>query len=656
MKLIFKPAFWGTAVALLLGSSSSDALTLGRVRGAALLGQPLDVAVQVQYANEEDVGSNCFEAEVHYGETALETSRIQVSVQPTVNAKSQLVRVTSRALIDEAVVRLTVKAKCGATASRQYVLLSDLVSELAEAGASAPALSPVGSGVRGTDSQMTNAGHTPVPDAAGQTAPVVAARNVKPQKMTSMPRAVVSALKPSNTVSSKSGSSTNASMNASALEDLTRRVDEIAKWQASSSNVDEALKSDARAKALEAEMRGLKMVTAKNQQNFQVLAAALEANSSQSVGRSLAYGLGALLIMLIAALVYVGRRMRTTTGPATAPWWSGNSERSAAQIPAARRTKPVPLKSDSRSADLGEAPRPIDPFAYRSGPTTVDPQASDDTDPGALSRDTVVATTASLLGQQAGPLERSNRSDFAPSGTGMIRAINTREMLDVRQQAEFFMALGQHDEAVRLLESNIRGSADCNPLVFLDLLKIFHTLSRRTEFERYREEFNAQFTGRIPPYASFLAEGNGLEAYLDICNQIVVLWPTEYTIDYIEQCLVRLPEDAPDQGIDLEAFKDLLMLYGVLKRLDQGNDSGHAPFSASRIDLPHTAPPSAAMPAPQPVTAFVNNASASPIDIDLDLDLDISAADVAGPSQPDNNLIDFDMSEYIAQKKAEAAK
>jgi hypothetical protein len=238
----------------------------------------------------------------------------------------------------------------------------------------------------------------------------------------------------------------------------------------------------------------------------------------------------------------------------------------------------------------------------------------------------------------------------------MIRAINTREMLDVRQQAEFFMALGQHDEAVRLLESNIRGSADCNPLVFLDLLKIFHTLSRRTEFERYREEFNAQFTGRIPPYASFLAEGNGLEAYLDICNQIVVLWPTEYTIDYIEQCLVRLPEDAPDQGIDLEAFKDLLMLYGVLKRLDQGNDSGHAPFSASRIDLPHTAPPSAAMPAPQPVTAFVNNASASPIDIDLDLDLDISAADVAGPSQPDNNLIDFDMSEYIAQKKAEAAK
>jgi hypothetical protein len=229
-------------------------------------------------------------------------------------------------------------------------------------------------------------------------------------------------------------------------------------------------------------------------------------------------------------------------------------------------------------------------------------------------------------------------------------------MLDVRQQAEFFMALGQHDEAVRLLESNILGSADCNPLVFLDLLKIFHTLSRRTEFERYREEFNAQFTGRIPPYASFLSEGNGLEAYEDICNQIVVLWPTDYTIDYIEQCLVRLPEDAPEQGIDLEAFKDLLMLYGVLKRLDQGNDSGHAPFSASRVGPALNTALVPAMTAPQPVTAVENSAATSPVDIDLDLDLDLSAVQAPGTPKSDNNLIDFDMSEYIAQKKADAAK
>jgi hypothetical protein len=440
------------------------------------------------------------------------------------------------------------------------------------------------------------------------------------------------------------------------LEELERRVNEIAKWQAMSSNADDALKSEERAKALEADMRGLKLVTAKNQQNIQMVAAALESSSSQGLSRPLAYGLGALLLILVAALFFVGRRMRAS-GYAPTPWWSGASERSAAQANATRRTKPAPLKKlDSRPADIDQTPGEIDPAAQRGGPTTLDPEASADTGPGGLPEATGSSTAALHPVQQTGAVERSNRSDFAPSGTGTIRAINTREMLDVRQQAEFFMALGQHDEAVRLLESNILGSADCNPLVFLDLLKIFHTLSRRTEFERYREEFNAQFTGRIPPYASFLSEGNGLEAYEDICNQIVVLWPTDYTIDYIEQCLVRLPEDAPEQGIDLEAFKDLLMLYGVLKRLDQGNDSGHAPFSASRVGPALTTALVPAMTAPQPVTAVENSAATSPVDIDLDLDLDLSAVQAPGTPKSDNNLIDFDMSEYIAQKKADAAK
>ena len=247
--------------------------------------------------------------------------------------------------------------------------------------------------------------------------------------------------------------------------------------------------------------------------------------------------------------------------------------------------------------------------------------------------------------------ERPAKPDFAPSVPGNMKSINTREMLDVRQQAEFFMALGQHDEAVRLLESSIKGSPDCNPLVFMDLLKIFHTLSRRADFERYREEFNAQFTGRIPPYSSFLSEGNGLDAYEDICKQIVVLWPTEYTIDYIEQCLVRLPEDDPEQGMDLEAFKDLLLLHGVLKRLDVGYDSNLAPFSTSRSDSSQNAPLVVAMTSPLPITPATGYGGAT-APIDLDLDLDVPGDSMVQP--PQNNLIDFDMSDYIAQKKSDA--
>jgi hypothetical protein len=190
--------------------------------------------------------------------------------------------------------------------------------------------------------------------------------------------------------------------------------------------------------------------------------------------------------------------------------------------------------------------------------------------------------------------------------------------------------------------------------MFLDLLKILHTLGRRADFEQYREEFNAQFTGRIPPFAGFLTEGNGLDAYEDICNQIVVLWPTDYTIDYIEQCLVRLPEDDPEQGMDLEAFKDLLLLYGVLKRLDQAYDSNLAPFSAARGEHSQSAPVSVTT-APAPVAPVMDyDLAATPADIDLDLNLD--DLDELAPTSEHDNLIDFDMSDYMARKKAEAAK
>jgi hypothetical protein len=119
---------------------------------------------------------------------------------------------------------------------------------------------------------------------------------------------------------------------------------------------------------------------------------------------------------------------------------------------------------------------------------------------------------------------------------------------------------------------------------------------------------------------------------------------------------VRLPEDDPEQGIDLEAFKDLLLLYGVLKRLDQAYDSDLAPFSASRPDqhaLSQSASLNAGLTAPLPVSAGGYGAATAPMDLDLDLDLDLNldvGPEEQKPAEHDN-LIDFDMSAYMAHKK-----
>ena len=136
-----------------------------------------------------------------------------------------------------------------------------------------------------------------------------------------------------------------------------------------------------------------------------------------------------------------------------------------------------------------------------------------------------------------------------------------------------------------------------------------------------------QFTGRVLDYANFRSEGNGLDVYEEICQQIVVLWPSEYTIDYIEQCLVRTPEDDPEQGIDLEAFKDLLLLYGVLRRMDQTEES-YLPFSASRTaHVPTTAleggfgDDQTEVDSPPPLPVIDEEPQAADIDIDIDLEI-----------------------------------
>jgi pilus assembly protein FimV len=649
MKLNRKPVTWGIFAALLLSASYSSALTLGRIRGAALLGKPLDVVVPVQYASEEEVSSACFEAVVYFGDTPLESSTIAVSLQPGPQPNNQLVRVTSSAGVDEPLVRITLRTVCNPRASRQYTLLVEVVSELAGAGVVA----------RAAGTNVATGVVTPV-----GTAPSAAVTAGDPDRPAASPATPLqpqrarTALKPAAAgVGGASNLKAGSALSVAALEDLQRRVDDIAKWQASGGSADDLLKSEARVKALESDIRGLQVVTAKNQQNIQTVATAIESNGAQGYGRPLAYGLGALLLACIAALAYVVQQMRFG-GFTAAPWWSSEPERAQATELAsapARATAPASLNpADSRAGALAASlAQKHGDQSPGSGPAALDARDGD-TSASTVSMDFTAAATGLPVAQQPGIAGRPVRPDFASSAPGSLKSINTKEMLDVRQQAEFFMALGQHDEAVRLLESSIRGSADCNPLMFLDLLKILHTLGRRADFEQYREEFNAQFTGRIPPFAGFLTEGNGLDAYEDICNQIVVLWPTDYTIDYIEQCLVRLPEDDPEQGMDLEAFKDLLLLYGVLKRLDQAYDSNLAPFSAARGEHSQSAPVSVKT-APAPVAPVMDyDLAATPADIDLDLNLD--DLDELAPTSEHDNLIDFDMSDYMARKKAEAAK
>ncbi|NIM31091.1 MAG: hypothetical protein GTN60_07185, partial [Pseudomonas stutzeri] len=57
-----------TACILLSTAVSAPAVTLGRHSGAALIGQPLDLQVQVMLSPGEDIATQCIQADVFYGD------------------------------------------------------------------------------------------------------------------------------------------------------------------------------------------------------------------------------------------------------------------------------------------------------------------------------------------------------------------------------------------------------------------------------------------------------------------------------------------------------------------------------------------------------------------------------------------------------------
>ena len=91
----------GLVLVLLLAALDSQALTLGRMRGVALIGQSLDVSFQVQTDPEESASALCFEAEVFHADTRQDPARVQVILESTQSPQTVNVRIQSSAAVDE---------------------------------------------------------------------------------------------------------------------------------------------------------------------------------------------------------------------------------------------------------------------------------------------------------------------------------------------------------------------------------------------------------------------------------------------------------------------------------------------------------------------------------------------------------------------------
>jgi hypothetical protein len=184
----------------------------------------------------------------------------------------------------------------------------------------------------------------------------------------------------------------------------------------------------------------------------------------------------------------------------------------------------------------------------------------------------------------------SNRRDAPNSVAGGLRAIDSTELLDVRKQASFFMSLGETQQAIDVLTTRIAQAGESSPLVCLDLLKIYYKEGLEPEYEALRQEFNNWFTGRVPAIDDFGDEGRALEKYPKVIDQIVALWPDPRVLEYIENCIYHHSSDVYEPDFDLLAYRELLLLHGVAKRIVRVSDDDPDSHAAGLVRIAARAP------------------------------------------------------------------
>jgi pilus assembly protein FimV len=443
-------------------------------------------------------------------------------------------------------------------------------------------------------------------------------------------------------------------------DDLKKRELAAAAWRLLNTTEQDVVMADARQTALSNDLQELKELTAKNFQTQEDLSKRLLKAERERFYNPLVFGLGLLALTALIFAIVMWLKLRQE--PARiAPWW-GNAGTpddrglSATDLAILDSDEPSTLPPGPSDLHVGGVPgNAAAPPKETTSVVDLDEQVIDidlglDLHPESAVKGGTVESPGDALPvasvtRKAGPAGVGRR-DFSQSLNATLHAINTTEMLDVRQQADFFMTLGQHDEAIRVLEENINLSGSSNPLVFLDLLKVLHTLSKKKEFDRYRSDFNAIFTGMVPEFQSFHRPGRNLEAYPEICAEITKLWATDDVIDYLEDCMIRTDEDHAEDYFELNAYRDLLTLHALASRIlgQSASESSLVPFSATKPGRVMES----GIEGGGNSESFIANATiplvdASEVDYSSGIDLDLSEADA--------NLMQYDISEFQLNPK-----
>jgi hypothetical protein len=343
-------------------------------------------------------------------------------------------------------------------------------------------------------------------------------------------------------------------------------------------------------KAMQERVEQLRQGQQALQQNLAALQAKLRETEEGRHDPAL-YGLATLVVLLLGVVIALLWRMQRQRSDEA---WLRDAEALTASRPhgAGARAAPPPVMQEHE--DTAASAMRVVPDSKLASPATVPPQAPAVDAPGPT----------------------------IPESASVRRELTPDELIDLEQQADFFIALGQEESAIDLLMAHVRSSGGTSPMPYLKLLEIYRRRGEVEAYQRVAERFSRRFNVRVDDWDGDPAQSRPLGDYPEIVQRITRAWPTPArAADLLEALLFR--RDPLQAGFDVAAYEELLFLYALAKDLagTQGNGDG--------VDLLLPLEIGDAAPAITHVTAAASRGAAEDAEVDLDLRTQPGAAPTA---------------------------
>lgn len=656
-------------VALLFGATGASALSLGEARGSVVLGRPLDVLFDVRPDAGTPLESSCLVASATAGDVYIDNSRMQITVLPASADRTQAVRVRSRVLVNEPILTVQLTAGCGAQVSRTYHLFADPPSTAAATALPvvppAPRRAPADVQPDPVKAPQANAAPAPAQRAGSEakpSEPSEAAPAAPKRARRTAPAAVTARAAPAASAARLVVEPLEdwlllppALRMSDALQALPEqapsaaREQAAAQWQALNASADDSAAQSEHARQLAGQTAAARADAAQAQAALATLQQRLDRLESERYSPSLMYALLALWIATLIGLIWYVLQSRRQAALARTGWyaavagsvgrdtWQGKED--ASSLPPEGAGSARALQAQDLDIllpeDLPLAPAVAGndaPSSVRAPlpPSAPEPEWALEAEPGmapATVLPAAVAATASAVPE--------------------MHVVQPEDFFDLQQQADFFISVGEHDQAIAVLTEHINRNHAASPWAYLELLRLYRSLSRVGPFNLLRTQFQQHFNAQVPEFATFHQINRHLLDYPDVLARIEAWWSDDSVVPLLESLLFCRHAAADAPRFDLCAYDDLLMLYAIA-RTTPASTRGLPPPRQRTTPAAQAAPLPDASPAPS-APAAAPELAAEPL---LEMDLGVGAQGFVAPELPVitplpaamGNMIEYDFS------------